>query len=39
MTVYQRVRNYVKDYAKNNGLKQAFIAQQMGFTEKRCLFA
>ena len=35
MTVYQRVRSYVKSYAKNNGLKQAFIAQQMGFTEKR----
>ena len=35
MTVHQRVKNYVKTYAKNNGLKQAFIAQQIGFTPKR----
>ena len=37
MTVYQRVRNYVKDYAKNNGLKQAFIAQQMEFLRQHLL--
>ena len=35
MTLHQRVKDYVKEYAKNNGLKQAYIAQQIGFTPKR----
>ena len=35
MTVHQRVKDYVKEYTKRNGLKQAFVAQQIGFTPKR----
>jgi len=35
MTVHQRVQEYVKDYARRNGLKQGYLAQQMGFTPKR----
>ncbi len=34
-TVYWRVKLYVKDYLKSTGKKQAFLAQELGYTPKK----
>lgn len=33
--VYQRVNRYVKNYQKEKGVKQSFIAQALGYTPQR----
>lgn len=35
LVVTNRIRDYVKNFLKANGLKQGFLAEEMGYSEKK----